>query len=1042
MKKQSSNAIIHAFSHVVPCLFITACLLIIPCFLMANPISSEQALSNAVAFLQKKGIHVTPKKIRRAPSLRKDTKEASYYVFNLGAKEGFVVASGDDQAPAVLAYADHGSFLSDSLPCNVAYWMNTYEKQIKFIKEKGITAASRKANRAQGEVIGPLLTTQWNQDAPYNETCPMDPDFHVRCLTGCVATAMAQVMYYHRHYSTKETTDDISYPYFTGSKVIPNVPKGSPIDWDNMLDKYESHWEGDEYVNDYTPEESHAVAELMRYAGTAAELTYSAMLTVGSPSIAAAALVDYFDYDECAQEEDRWPFSDSEWENKIREDLSNGKPIIYSGGGHCFVVDGYDPEGYVHINWGWGGNSDGFFLLGAFSNDDFSNAAIGEPEPEGMSYSDEVMGGYDSYQTAVFGVAPYGIYTRLTTLDMTLTSEEVEELKPTNGFFPVSFEMIVCNKNEQSCHFQQAIGLYRNKRLWCILAGINDSRTLGQGGSRGYLASLNIPDTLSRGTYQIVAMSRLDADERWHPNADRSQVITMMVRDGKARLVEGVPEVQGDIIAFRDRRVKTICLENWDANGDGELSKEEASVVKSLDGVFKGSDIYAFDELQYFTGLTSIGEEEFCDCVNLWTVTLPDGVISLGPRVFKNSNLIKIHITKNVASIGSEAFDFKRDFLEAVDVEEGNPHYDSRDNCQGIIETATGKMIMGSNHGHVPDGVKVIGKRAFYGCRIDSLALPEGVVDIEDEAFCDCYLSISLPNSLRSIGKLAFSSGFRSQTIDLRNVEEIGDYAFEYSNIKSLVIPASVRYIGKNIIKGCNYITHVEVEEDNPYYDSRDGCNAILDTKTDKLIAGHMMSVIPSSTKIIGEEAFCHSSFGRNVTLPTGLVSIEDRAFYFCNFMNLDIPEGVTSIGDHAFEGCYYMSSFSLPSSLTHIGDSAFKTVSDIVHHVYVSARTPLAIPDVFFGRSDEDYLYVPKGSKAAYMAADYWNHFNVIEMTGVRGDLNFDGKVTVADVMVLIDIIVGRESVFRPVYLCDLNIDNKVTVADVMQMVDMILLK
>ena len=75
-------------------------------------------------------------------------------------------------------------------------------------------------------------------------------------------------------------------------------------------------------------------------------------------------------------------------------------------------------------------------------------------------------------------------------------------------------------------------------------------------------------------------------------------------------------------------------------------------------------------------------------------------------------------------------------------------------------------------------------------------------------------------------------------------------------------------------------------------------------------------------------------------------------------------------------------------------------------------------------------------------MAADYWNHFNVIEMTGVRGDLNFDGKVTVADVMVLIDIIVGRESVFRPVYLCDLNIDNKVTVADVMQMVDMILLK
>ncbi len=415
-------------------------------------------------------------------------------------------------------------------------------------------------------------------------------------------------------------------------------------------------------------------------------------------------------------------------------------------------------------------------------------------------------------------------------------------------------------------------------------------------------------------------MSRLDADERWHPNADRSQVITMMVRDGKARLVEGVPEVQGDIIAFKDRRVKTICLENWDANGDGELSKEEASVVKSLGGVFKGSYIRAFDELQYFTGLKSIGEEEFCDCENLWTFTLPETIVSIGPRAFKNSHQIKVHIAKNV--------------------------------------------------------------------------------------------------------------------------EEIGDYAFENNTLTSLVIPASVRYIGKNIIKGCNYITHVEVEEDNPYYDSRDGCNAILDTKTDKLIAGHMMSVIPSSTKIIGEEAFCSSFFKNNVTLPTGLVSIEDRAFFCCNLRNLDIPEGVISIGNHAFEGFDYLTSISLPSSIKHIGDSAFKTVSDKVHHVYVSARTPLAIPDVFFGSSDEDYLYVPKGSKAAYMAADYWNHFNVIEMTGVRGDLNFDGKVTVADVMVLIDIIVGRESVFRPVYLCDLNIDNKVTVADVMQMVDMILLK
>ena len=136
------------------------------------------------------------------------------------------------------------------------------------------------------------------------------------------------------------------------------------------------------------------------------------------------------------------------------------------------------------------------------------------------------------------------------------------------------------------------------------------------------------------------------------------------------------------------------------------------------------------------------------------------------------------------------------------------------------------------------------------------------------------------------------------------------------------------------------------------------------------------------------------------------------------------------------------MKGISLPSSLTNIGDSAFKNYSDEVHRVYVRAKTPLTIPDVFFGHSQVDYLYVPKGSKAAYMAADHWNHFNVIEMTGVEGDLNFDGKVTVADVMMMVDIILGQESEFKPLFLCDIDGNNIVTVSDVMKMVDMVLMK
>jgi hypothetical protein len=513
----------------------------------------------------------------------------------------------------------------------------------------------------------------------------------------------------------------------------------------------------------------------------------------------------------------------------------------------------------------------------------------------------------------------------------------------------------------------------------------------------------------------------------------------MMVHDGQARLAEGIPEVQGDVITFEDKETKKICVENWDFNGDGELSKEEASRVTSLNQVFKGSWIYTFDELQYFTGLTSIGEEEFCDCILLDNVTLPEGITTIGPRAFRNSFLKKVHISKNIKSIGSEAFRNP----EELTVDEDNPYYDSRENCHGIIETATGKMILGTDKSHVPDGVKIIGKGAFRSCHLDNLTIPEGVVTIEDNAFYGCTLTdISLPSSLRCIGDSAFGSSSKLTNIDLKNVEEIGDYAFEYSDLTTLVIPASVRHIGKNIIKECRDITHVEVEESNPYYDSRGGCEALIETGTGKLIAGHRKSVIPSGTKIIGEEAFYNSPFGGDVTLPAGLVSIEDKAFWYCNFEKLDIPEGVTTIGEKAFEGCYYMKGISLPSSLTCIGDSAFKNYSDEVHRVYVRAKTPLTIPDIFFGHSQVDYLYVPKGSKAAYMAAEHWNHFNVIEMTGVRGDLNFDAKVTVADVMILVNNILNTETAYKPLFLCDLNNDNKSTVTDVMQMVELILKK
>ena len=219
----------------------------------AGPIDSDQALRNAQAFLQKKGINIQAKGIRRAPSVKANQDQAPYYVFNVGDEGGFVIASGDDRAYPVLAYSDIGSFHTDSLPENVQYMLDFYKAQIKALKETDTTVA--KPRRSPVKVVEPLLTTKWGQDYPYNLSCPTNQKGR-RCITGCVATALAQVMYYHRKHSTRQVIKDIpgytDYNDNDGSMTVDTVPKGSVIDWDKM--------EEFEYSDNYTEEQAKAVA--------------------------------------------------------------------------------------------------------------------------------------------------------------------------------------------------------------------------------------------------------------------------------------------------------------------------------------------------------------------------------------------------------------------------------------------------------------------------------------------------------------------------------------------------------------------------------------------------------------------------------------------------------------------------------------------------------------------------------------------------------------------------------------------------------------
>lgn len=372
----------------------------------AAPISKQQALNSAKVFLQQKGKNVAISNMRmafRAP-LKKGAEEAAYYVFNAEGGNGFVVVSGDDRTVSILGYADKGSFDADNLPLNMKAWLEGYEEQIRQLDKMGATVISaspakapRKVIEASKKPIPPLLTCTWNQDDPYNQNCPQFVT-GTQCVTGCVATAMAQVMYYHRanSVSTIQTTIE-GYQCSTswgGTKIdVATIPAGTKLDWNNMLDNYTGN-ESDAQKN--------AVAVLLAACGASVHMEYGVVQYGGSSasnSFIPNALKTYFGYQAEMKYCNRDQYCIADWEQLIFDELVNNRPVIYdgqsTGGGHAFVVDGYDGDGLFHVNWGWGGDSNGYFVLSVMNP--HNTSGIGA-----SSTSD----GYSMSQGAVIGVQP------------------------------------------------------------------------------------------------------------------------------------------------------------------------------------------------------------------------------------------------------------------------------------------------------------------------------------------------------------------------------------------------------------------------------------------------------------------------------------------------------------------------------------------------------------------------------------------------------------------------------------------------------------
>lgn len=306
-------------------------------------------------------------KLAHAEASKVDGANA-YYAFNIDGG-GFIIIAGEDRASTVLGYSDKGHLDFKNLPSNLKALLDGYKSEIEFLqiyKGDDLVTVTPTLNATSG--VEPLIKTTWGQEMPYYLQCPIENGEY--CVVGCVATAMAQVMYYWKFPTSSDAISGYGGGWW-GGITVPALP-ATTFDYSLMLPSY-CHWDWDnsELIQDtYTTEQAQEVAKLSRYCGQAVEMDYSPEGS-GAYTWDQLAAMKNFGYSNNAQLKSK-SGNTTEWESMIRTELEAGRPILYSAsdpsaGGHAFICDGYNSSNYYHFNYGWYGTCDGWYLTTALN---------------------------------------------------------------------------------------------------------------------------------------------------------------------------------------------------------------------------------------------------------------------------------------------------------------------------------------------------------------------------------------------------------------------------------------------------------------------------------------------------------------------------------------------------------------------------------------------------------------------------------------------------------------------------------------------------
>lgn len=1058
----------------------------------AEQVSKHQALLKAQQFMPGKQFGEARSFARSAGS----TESEPFYVFNAEGNQGFVIVSGDDRTTEILGYSKTGSLDLNRLPENLKGWLDGYARQIEALGTSTQPVQRAKTRGADSwEVVNPLIQTKWNQYYPYNKMCPdkngydwrdasfdtkhlIEENYKYHCVTGCVATAMAQVLYYHKYPSKCPALDE--YTTETKGWTMNALPEAD-FEWSKMKETYK----GNE-----TDESADAVAVLMRYCGQAVGMDYNLSEKGGSAgSVSAAVLADVFGYSKNIRLLWRDIYSTSRWEEIIYAELAAGRPVLYSGksnsSGHEFVIDGYDGSGLFHINWGWGGSSDDYFVL-----------SIAEPKKQGAGGS---KGAYQFNQHALIGVQPGSseevlmakIESNIKSMaqDYTRTGAGVDfkDVQFKGSVFArynaTSTEDLSIQAGWALCQNGQIIEVVKDK--WCTFTA---GSTFGETTS----SAVTFGAGLVSGKYEVCQVYRYSEDAEWrlcdpyyytlyyvaevtettlslHEAQPSFKVNSMVVSESPSTgsPMEVTLNVTNDGDTF-EQVMRLLAQKEGDSNWTlAAKATRKIDPGKSEDVVLSYTPTVAGN---YTLKVTNADSD---DALNTTTFT----VYATINKTVGNLKFVCHSGTKKARLVGHTYGSGDAIAVEIPATIDGG-QYTVNEIADGAFDSFYRLSAV-----TIPATVETIGDDAFYNCyNLSELTVPEGVKHIGESAFIYCYALrvVKLPSSLTSIGERAFyrcplTSVVAAMTNPIkiaRNVfltkEEVDGETVEVFTSADLFVPIGQKaaYSAADVWKEFPTMYQGELKDvtlNDITYSYVTGEDFAIVKKGDPTALEEKDVVIPSTipaggktykVKKIADRAFFQIEMN-SLTIQSGVEEIGARAFWNVNgFVELVLPASVKTIGESAFSYCYSLRNLELPSSLISIGDNAFYGCR--LNTVAAAMKAPLKIArNVFItvkkvnGENVEEFtsakLYVPTGHKDAYSAADVWKEFlpNIeekeMESSVVPGDANGDGDVKADDIDVVVNYIMTGDMTGFFFDNANLNGDDKVDAADLVLLINMV---